>query len=29
MKGCIAKNGEVSIKDVCNCIEDIGEYNWL
>lgn len=29
MKGCIIKNGEISIKDVCNCIEDIREYNWL
>ncbi len=29
MKGCIIKNGEISIKHICNCIGDVEKYNWL
>lgn len=29
MKGCIIKNGEISIKGICNCIGDMEQYNWL
>lgn len=29
MKGCIIKNNEISIKEIFDCIEDIGKYNWL
>lgn len=29
MKGCIIKNDEISIKDICNCIGDAEKYNWL
>ncbi len=29
MKGCIIKNDEISIKDICHCIEDVEKYNWL
>lgn len=29
MKGCIIKNDQISIKDICNCIEDVDKYNWL
>ena len=29
MKGCIIKNDEISIKDICNIIGDVDNYNWL
>ena len=29
MKGCIIKNNEISIKDICNIIGDVDNYNWL
>lgn len=29
MKGCIIKNDELSIKDLCKCIGDAEKYNWL
>ena len=29
MKGCIIKNDEISMKDICNYIGGVDEYNWL
>ncbi len=29
MKGCIIKNDKISIKDICNIIGDVDNYNWL
>lgn len=29
MKGCIIKNNDISIKDICNIIGDVDNYNWL
>lgn len=29
MKGCIIKDDNITIIEICNCIEDVDEFNWL
>lgn len=29
MKGCIIKDEELPIRDVCTCVENVDKYNWL